>query len=166
MGEYQLVPDTTMNNAPVYRQTGGGGCLYYNNNNNWAVNKHEINPTEADIVNGNEEQSKDNPPENGWQNNPTIKAERCHISEKLTSANTCIPPINMMGECRVPPNEEEDVRPPKEEEAMRPRIDIFLNPDKSVAKNHIIRLKKNQSNEYFRNSNMSIVQKNRNFLKE
>ena len=58
MGEYQLVPDISMNSAPVYRHTGGGGCLYYNNNNNWAVSKHEINSTQADIINDKEEQSK------------------------------------------------------------------------------------------------------------
>ena len=66
MGEYQLVPDITMNNAPVYRHTEGAGCLYYNNNDNWAINKRDINPTDADIINDKEEQSNDNPPETGW----------------------------------------------------------------------------------------------------
>ena len=143
IGEYQLVPDISMNFAPVYRHTGGGGCLYYNNNNNWAVNKHEINPTEADIVNNKEDQSKDYPPETGWQDYPTIKAERCHSSEKLTSANPCTPPLTVMGQCILPPKEDEDER------HERPKIDIFLNPEKAAAKNHIIGLKMNQSNEYF-----------------
>ena len=147
MGEYQLVPDISMNSAPVYRHTGGGGCLYYNNNNNWAVNKHEINPTEADIVNNKEDQSKDIPPVTGWQDNPTIKALRCHSSEKLTSPNPCTPPLTVMGKCILPPKEDED----------RPKIDIFLNPEKAAAKNHIISLKMNQSNEYFKNSNMTTV---------
>ena len=48
MGEYELLPDITMNNAPVYRN--GVGCLYYNNNGNWAVNKDSIDPSDASYV--------------------------------------------------------------------------------------------------------------------
>ena len=72
MGEYQLVPDISMNNAPVFRSQSG--CLYYNDEGNWAVNKQTIDPYSADIVNDKEDQNKDKPLTSGWKADLAITA--------------------------------------------------------------------------------------------
>ena len=143
-----MVPDITMNNAPVYRHKGGAtACIYLNNNGQWSVNRDDIDPTEADIVNGKQDQSKESVPGNSWIDNPTLKAERCHSTAELTTANPCIPPLTL--------SERDCVLSAVEPEM--PLIDIFLNPQKNESKTQLIANEKNLSSEYFKNANMSTL---------